>query len=89
ELVRLMQTCRRIHSLVKDACFDADRLLFPFFGAKARDFREIQAHTGTIISGSMALQFFNRLTWPNSDLDLYVSLPSASITVLFLVEAGY
>ena len=36
------------------------------------EFRTIQAETGTIISGSSALQFFNREIFEDSDLDLYL-----------------
>ncbi|KAJ6510857.1 hypothetical protein C8R45DRAFT_965379 [Mycena sanguinolenta] len=91
ELVRLMQTCRRIRSLVKSVCFNVDRLLIPFFGdtVKVARFRQIQRRTGTIISGSTAVQFFNRLTWPESDLDLYVPRETAAIVVLFIRESGY
>ncbi|KAF7340793.1 NADPH-dependent methylglyoxal reductase GRE2 [Mycena sanguinolenta] len=91
ELVRLMQTCCRIYGLVKDRCFNVDHLLIPFFGdaAKANQFRELQRQTQTVISGSTALQFFNRLTWPDSDLDLYVPHASAAFIVLFLRDSGY
>ncbi|KAJ6510888.1 hypothetical protein C8R45DRAFT_921591 [Mycena sanguinolenta] len=36
---------------------------------QSQTIRELQRQTETIISGSTALQFFNRLTWSNSDLD--------------------
>ncbi|KAJ7195144.1 hypothetical protein B0H12DRAFT_1198091 [Mycena haematopus] len=90
DLVRLMQTCRRIHFLVKEVCFNLTRLLGRFFGASGVDqFRQMQRLTGTIISGSIALQFFNRLTWHNSDLDIYVSRASAAFAALFIVDNGY
>ncbi|KAF7340780.1 DUF607-domain-containing protein [Mycena sanguinolenta] len=91
ELVLLMQTCRLICALVEDVCFNVDRLLIPFLGdtAKVKQFRELQRQTDTVISGSTALQFFNRLIWPNSDLDLYVPHASAAVAALFLRESGY
>ncbi|KAJ6510879.1 hypothetical protein C8R45DRAFT_814686 [Mycena sanguinolenta] len=91
ELIRLMQTCSRIRALVTDVCFSVDRLLTPFFGdtAKIKQFRELQCRTDTVISGSTALQFFNRLTWPNSDLDLYVPHASAALVARFLRDSGY
>ncbi|KAF8184041.1 hypothetical protein K438DRAFT_1766486 [Mycena galopus ATCC 62051] len=91
ELVRLMQTCRVIYFLVKDVCFDVDRLLSPFFGGriKARQFREMQRRTGILISGSTALQLLNRVVWPDADLDIYVPRASAAITVVYLGELGY
>ena len=36
------------------------------------EFRTIQAETGTIISGSSALQFFDREIFEDSNLDLYL-----------------
>ena len=38
------------------------------------EFHTIQAESGTIISGSSALQFFNREIFEDSDLDLYLHL---------------
>lgn len=35
-------------------------------------FRRLQKENGLVISGSVALQFFTRITYPESDLDLYV-----------------
>ncbi|KAL0060391.1 hypothetical protein AAF712_012842 [Marasmius tenuissimus] len=34
-------------------------------------FREVQVEEGYLISGSVALQFFANVEWPDSDLDLY------------------
>ncbi|KAJ6530282.1 hypothetical protein B0H19DRAFT_1006407 [Mycena capillaripes] len=91
DLVRLMCTCRRIYTLVKNVCFDLHRLLLPFFGdtTEVQRFRLMQSLTDTLISGSIALQYFNRLTWPESDLDVYVYRPSARIVVDFIVTNGY
>jgi hypothetical protein len=70
------------------ARFDLHCLLPRFFGepAQVKEFRQIQSQTDTIISGSMTLQFFHRLTWPDTDLDLYVTRASAALAVFFLVE---
>ncbi|KAJ7864794.1 hypothetical protein B0H14DRAFT_2735536 [Mycena olivaceomarginata] len=91
DLVRLMQTCRCTYTLVKAICFNVPRLLSRFFGdaTSVDDFRRMQGYTGAIISGSTALQFFNRLTWPNTDLDIYVTRASAAIAVVFILENGY
>ena len=45
--------------------------------------------TGTLISGCTALQFFNRIIYNNSDLDLYVHHKSASIIAYWLQSIGY
>ncbi|KAJ7666750.1 hypothetical protein DFH06DRAFT_983996 [Mycena polygramma] len=91
ELVRLMRTCRRVYNLIKETCFSVPRLLAPFFGdaVEVQRFRSIQALTDTIISGSVALQFMNRLRWPGSDLDIYVHRTCPAIPVGFIVENGY
>ncbi|KAJ6506807.1 hypothetical protein C8R45DRAFT_1208793 [Mycena sanguinolenta] len=90
DLVRLSQTCQRVHFLVNDVCFNITRLLCRFFGATGVEkFREMQRLTGTLISGSMALQLFNRLTWRYSDLDIYATRASAVFAALFIVDHGY
>ncbi|KAF7341847.1 hypothetical protein MSAN_02040200 [Mycena sanguinolenta] len=90
DLVRLSQTCKRVHFLVNDVCFNITRLLCRFFGASGVEkFRQMQRRTGTLISGSMALQLFNRLTWRDSDLDIYVTRVSAPMAALFILQHDY
>ncbi|KAJ7678347.1 hypothetical protein B0H17DRAFT_1235975 [Mycena rosella] len=91
ELVRLMRTCRRVNWLVHDTCFNLIRLLISFFGdaLEVARFQRMQARSATLISGSTALQFFNRLTYPGSDLDLYAHGPAAEFPVRFLLSNGY
>jgi hypothetical protein len=50
--------------------FNVDRHLSRFF-EHPRELRALQARTGTLVSGSDALQFFERKRWPGADLDLY------------------
>ncbi|KAJ6632211.1 hypothetical protein B0H10DRAFT_2206605 [Mycena sp. CBHHK59/15] len=89
DLVRLSQTCRLLRDLVRDICFNVSRLLSPFFGDNVDRFREIQADTATLVSGSAGLQFFNREIWPDSDLDVYAHRGSARAPALFLASIGY
>ncbi|KAF7335577.1 DUF607-domain-containing protein [Mycena venus] len=91
DLVHLMCTCRRLHSLVKKVCFDLHRLLLPFFGdaTEVERFRLMQSLTDTLISGSTALQYFNRVTYRDSDLDIYVYRLTARMAVDFIVTNGY
>ncbi|CAK5277957.1 unnamed protein product [Mycena citricolor] len=91
ELVALMATCGSFRKLILETYFDINLLLLPFFGsiAEVRRFRDMQAESGTIISGSMALQFFSRTRWPESDLDLYVEERSRHHPVRFLDACGY
>ncbi|KZV68604.1 hypothetical protein PENSPDRAFT_551788, partial [Peniophora sp. CONT] len=51
--------------------FTVDRLLRPFF-TYCTEFRETQHRTGALVSGSTALQLFDRATYRNADLDIYV-----------------
>jgi len=53
------------------------------------EFRKLQATTGTIISGSAAVQFFDRTVYEDSDLDLYVQHQSARPIALWLQSIGY
>jgi len=52
-------------------------------------FRQLQAMTGMIISGSTALQFFERVLYPDSDLDLYVEHLYMRHVALWLASVGY
>ncbi|KAJ7187226.1 hypothetical protein C8R46DRAFT_981506 [Mycena filopes] len=91
ELLTFKQTCRRAYHLVNETCFSLPRLLSPFSGnANEVDrFRQMQLESGTLVSGSTSLQFFHRLKWPGSDLDLYVHRPTAELAVRFIVSNNY
>lgn len=52
-------------------------------------FRHLQAATGMVISGSTALQFFQRVLYPESDLDLYVEHRYRRPIALWLASIGY
>jgi len=53
-------------------------------------FRSLQARTGTLISGSNALQFLDRTFFPESDLDLYTHPGHAREVGLWLIQCeGY
>lgn len=49
----------------------------------------MQAQTGAVISGSLALQFFERTRYEGSDMDLYVEHWHAEQVLEFLLHAGY
>ena len=90
-IIRYSQTCRD----AKDAAdkylkrtFDIDKKLCSFF-QHPTGFRALQRRTGMLISGSFALQFFDRTTYPNSDLDLYVDARFAAEVVDWLLEEEY
>lgn len=86
ELVTLALVNRRMdHELrgYRRRVFCIERLLSPFFSDCDR-FRELQCRTGLLISGSTALQLFDRTTYPEADLDLYVDSRWATEVVLYV-----
>jgi len=71
----LARTCTSSYTAVEEfnkRAFDINRHLGQYFN-KPTVFRTLQARTGTLISGSSALQFLDRTHYPDSDLDLYVN----------------
>lgn len=66
------------------------KLLHRYFHVKeANEFRELQAKYAAIISGSSAIQFFERNFLDNSDLDVYVEHAHAQGLGEFLERIGY
>lgn len=73
-LLRLSRTCRTAHASVNAyiaSTFNINKLLLRYFPDPIA-FRSLQARTAMLISGSTALQFFSRLIYPDSYLDLYI-----------------
>jgi hypothetical protein len=70
--------------------FDVRRVLSPYFSEEeTKSFRQLQITTGTIISGSTALQLFDRATYPESDLDIYVEHRYRRDVGWWLMNIGY
>ncbi|TFK61817.1 hypothetical protein BDN72DRAFT_734672, partial [Pluteus cervinus] len=70
--------------------FKVDRILKPFFfDDEVLPFRRLQEDLGVVISGSAALQFFDRVTFTGSDLDLYVHHARAPRLEKWLGEMGF
>jgi hypothetical protein len=72
-LIRFGRTCRLARSAISvfsGRAFNINRHLSRFISNPIA-FRSLQAKTGTLISGSNALQFLDRTFYPKSDLDLY------------------
>ncbi|KAI0344506.1 hypothetical protein BDW22DRAFT_1326633, partial [Trametopsis cervina] len=91
ELFILSRTSRSIHVVIQayiHRAFDIRRLLTPYFSSVSA-FRALQARTGLLISGSVAVQFFARIAYPESDLDLYVEHRWYPVVVDFLRADGY
>lgn len=73
-LLRFKRTCRLASAAVEDymkLAFNINRCLARFFDDPVA-FRSLQARTGTVISGSAALQFFDRTLY--ADAGMHVNM---------------
>ena len=93
DLLRYSQTCKSVYTVAKAymmRTFRVDSLLSRYFQPQeVVRFRELQSLTGTIISGSTALQFFDRTVYPESDLDLYTEHRHCRPLAQWLLEIDY
>ncbi|KAF8194110.1 hypothetical protein BJ912DRAFT_959383 [Pholiota molesta] len=93
ELFKYGRTCKHIHSIVQSYIrrrFRIEKLLATYFSpSEINHFRWLQTYTGMLISGSTALQFFNRMVYPDSDLDLYLEHGFREDVGLWLLSIGY
>ncbi|KAH9942558.1 hypothetical protein B0H21DRAFT_523328 [Amylocystis lapponica] len=90
-ILRFSRTCRTALAAVKAYVvyvFNINRHLSRFFD-DVPAFRTLQARTSTLISGSSAVQFFDRSYYPESDLDLYVHECRRHELGKWLIEHGY
>ncbi|KAI0076914.1 hypothetical protein K474DRAFT_1622018 [Panus rudis PR-1116 ss-1] len=84
-------TCRRAYYAVEyyiRRMWNIHRFLSRYFD-NPLEFRQLQAQTGMLISGSSALQFFDRTFYPGSDLDLYVPMVYREEVGNYLLDCGY
>ncbi|EIW56989.1 uncharacterized protein TRAVEDRAFT_81046, partial [Trametes versicolor FP-101664 SS1] len=91
DFLRLYRTCRLARDVVATfikVAFDVNATLKRFVPDPLA-FRSLQARTGTLISGSIALQFFDRAVYPESDLDLYVHSQHRREVGMWLLSMGY
>ena len=80
-LLRFERTCRLAQAIVEDyirVAFNIDARLSPFFD-DPRAFRSLQARTGTVISGSTALQFFERAIYPGTGMTFRCLLRESTV----------
>ncbi|KAL8784342.1 MAG: hypothetical protein Q9195_009087 [Heterodermia aff. obscurata] len=74
DLIRLTRTCKQFSSLYQRALpahWNIDKRLKRFVN-DPQSFRSEMADRDALISGSFALQFFERVTWNESDLDIFL-----------------
>lgn len=90
-LIRLSRTShatRRAVSGYFARAWDINRHLSRYFDDSTA-FRTLQARTGTLISGSNALQFLDRSFYPGSDLDLYPHPQYTLEVARWISDQGY
>ncbi|KAI0743235.1 hypothetical protein BC629DRAFT_1299292 [Irpex lacteus] len=90
-LLRLAKTCKTAHSVVHEylsGAYNINKHLRPYFD-EPLEFRSLQARTATLISGSNALQFFTKVYYDYSDLDLYVPSRHRQEVGRWLLDRGY
>lgn len=90
-ILRMERVCRAAHIAAKTylrSTYNINRHLSRFF-EDVLSFRSLQARTATLVSGSSALQFFDRSFYPESDLDIYVHMPRRHEVGRWLLNAGY
>ncbi|KIK54039.1 hypothetical protein GYMLUDRAFT_249810 [Collybiopsis luxurians FD-317 M1] len=69
--------------------FKYHNVLVPFFNPmQIPFFQQLQAHTGTLVAGSVTSKFFTCKTY-DSDLDLFCSFSSANSVGLWLLDNGF
>ena len=75
EIINLTRTCRALSKLYQTLLhlqqWNVDRSLLRFV-KEPRQLRAQMAKCDGLISGSFALQFFERVHWPDSGLDIFV-----------------
>lgn len=91
ELLRVSRTCKTARDAINwyiPYAFNVNPFISKYF-TNPLSFRSLQRRTATLISGSTALQFFNEVTYPESDLDLYVPLENKEAVCRFVLQDGY
>jgi hypothetical protein len=89
--IQLAKSCRAAYAAVSSfnrRAHNINARLSRFF-PDPDAFRSLQAKTNTLISGSFALQFFDRTFYPESDLDIYACLNHFAEVGRWLQDVGY
>ncbi|KAH8801897.1 hypothetical protein DL96DRAFT_772186 [Flagelloscypha sp. PMI_526] len=89
-LRRVSKACLNIVDEFMRRAFSVDYVFSRFFTPdQITSLRRIQAKTNFVVSGSAAVQFFERAMFPDSDLDLYVEEQHVKMLALFITQSGY
>jgi hypothetical protein len=85
---RVARLTRDVMKIVNAGTYSINRHLSNFF-TEPLGFRSLQARTGTLISGSIALHFFDRIHESDTPLELYTHPGFAREVGLWLIDEGY
>lgn len=91
DAVRLGKTCLSAFKAYKNfvsRAYNIDKLYRRWFN-NTEGFRWLQAKTGTLVSGSTAVQYLDRVFYQSSDLDVYTFRNGAVEVVQWIVDEGY
>jgi hypothetical protein len=93
DLLRYRRTSRTSREAVDSyirRTFRLHKVLSKFLDpAQTEELRVLMSQTGMFISGSVALQFFNRCRYPDCDLDLYLPVHSVQRVSDWIISIGY
>ena len=80
---------RLIYTCSIQAQWNIDKYLHRFV-SDPKKFRSQLGAYDALVSGSLALQFFERVVWPDSDLDVFINVKNVEAFSRYLVtEEGY
>ncbi|KAL9605024.1 MAG: hypothetical protein Q9179_001655 [Wetmoreana sp. 5 TL-2023] len=93
DLISLTRTCKRLSSLYQTLLptqWNIDRRLHRFVKDPKGLRSQIGAHDA-LISGSFVIQFFERVTWKESDLDIFIEQGPGALALekYFCEQEGY
>lgn len=80
DFISVTRTCKALTALYRDlrpSLWNVDKRLSRFLD-DPKAFRSLMAQHKTLIYGSLALQFFDRCTWSDSDLNVCISRDQAA-----------
>ncbi|KAF2673679.1 hypothetical protein BT63DRAFT_476162 [Microthyrium microscopicum] len=90
DLLQLASTCHTARNAIYESEWNINSKLRPFL-CDPVGFRNQLALCNGLISGSFALQFLERVTWPESDLDIFVEdgVDAECMCEYLIEEEGY
>ncbi|PPQ98377.1 hypothetical protein CVT26_013837 [Gymnopilus dilepis] len=85
---RTSRLAHGVYTVYKQTVWNPDNHYRRWFHDVA-SFKELLQQTGGVVSGSFALQFFGRVHYPSSDMDIFLRAAGADDLCNWLREEGY